>query len=332
MRIKTRAAALILSLVGAAVNSFVAARVLSFWRVLKWESESEWEGSPDSWRVDSLKLVWLLVTAYFTTASVVCVIGAIGVIKRTPAFVRLYRDYSLADICFCGLLTVGAALASFRPSARATICEEISGQPELLRDLADAGLNPENCEQWFEHAVLGFVAITAILLVVRLQFIFTVSQYYKLLLRQRTYGFVDVEDSDVPLGSVETSDGGKPQRVYLLPARPAQEVYMGSASLPVADGSMLVYAPVPIESLSETEARELASNEAWVSRTPVYSHSRRHLHGHGHSQSHSLSRSHSRSHRLGYGQASSSYRRCDLPSLSEEVLLPTYTDEPDRKA
>ncbi|OCB85371.1 hypothetical protein A7U60_g7680 [Sanghuangporus baumii] len=259
MRIKTRAAALILSLVGAAVNSFVAARVLSFWRVLKWESESEWEGSPDSWRVDSLKLVWLLVTAYFTTASVVCVIGAIGVIKRTPAFVRLYRDYSLADICFCGLLTVGAALASFRPSARATICEEISGQPELLRDLADAGLNPENCEQWFEHAVLGFVAITAILLVVR---------YYKLLLRQRTYGFVDVEDSDVPLGSVETSDGGKPQRVYLLPARPAQEVYMGSASLPVADGSMLVYAPVPIESLSETEARELASNEARI-RFPV---------------------------------------------------------------
>lgn len=87
--------------------------------------------------------------------------------QRTPSFVRLYRDYSLADICFCGLLTVGAALASFRPSARATICEEISGQPELLRDLADAGLNPENCEQWFEHAVLGFVAITAILLVVR---------------------------------------------------------------------------------------------------------------------------------------------------------------------
>lgn len=80
---------------------------------------------------------------------------------------RLYRDYSLADICFCGLLTVGAALASFRPSARAIVCEEISGQPELLRDLAEAGLNPENCEEWFEHAVLGFVAITAILLVVR---------------------------------------------------------------------------------------------------------------------------------------------------------------------
>ena len=154
-------------------------------------------------------------------------------------------------------------------------------------------------------------------------------------MRQRTYGFVDTEDSDVPLGSVETSDGAKPQRVFLLPARPSQDMYMGSSSLPVADGSMLVYAPVPIESLSEAEARELASNEAWVSRAPGYSHTRKHSHGHGHgyghSNSHSHSRSHSRSHRFGYGHASS-YRRGDLPALSEEVLLPSYTDEPDRKA
>lgn len=81
LRLKLRAAALALSVVGAVVNSAVAFRVLSFWRVLKWESESEWEGSADGWRVDSLKLVWLLVVAYFTTASVVCVVGAIGVIK-----------------------------------------------------------------------------------------------------------------------------------------------------------------------------------------------------------------------------------------------------------
>ena len=105
MRIKTRAAALILSLVGAAVNSFVAARVLSFWRVLKWETESEWEGSPDSWRVDSLKLVWLLVSAYFTTASIICVIGAVGVIKvrAIPAcrFATRPPHYAIAHPLVC---------------------------------------------------------------------------------------------------------------------------------------------------------------------------------------------------------------------------------------
>ena len=80
---------------------------------------------------------------------------------------RLYRDYSLADICFCALLALATAAVSFRPGARATVCEELAGQPELLRYLADAGLNVENCEEWFEHAVLGAVGVTAILLIVR---------------------------------------------------------------------------------------------------------------------------------------------------------------------
>lgn len=185
--LKHRAASLALSIVSALTNLVVAAHVLSLWRVLRWESESEWEGSADGWRVDSIKLVWLLLAAYFSTATVICLIGAFGVIKvclvfsnrnsiilclqlrlqRAPSFVRLYRDYSLADICFCALLTTATAAVSFRPGARAIVCEEISGQPELLRDLADAGLNVENCEQWFEHAVLGFVGVTAILLIVR---------------------------------------------------------------------------------------------------------------------------------------------------------------------
>ena len=139
----------------------------------------------EGWQVNSIKLVWGLLSAYFTTASVVCVVGAVGVIKvrgehssclpsalieemqRAPAYVRLYRDYSVADLCFCGLMTVGIALASFRQSSRIAACEEFAREPELLRDLADAGLNPENCESWLEHVVVGFVGITAVLLVVR---------------------------------------------------------------------------------------------------------------------------------------------------------------------
>ena len=99
------------------------------------------------------------------------VVTLISLLQRTPSFVRLYRDYSLADICFCGLLTVATALISFRPGARATVCEEVSGQPELLRDLAEAGLNVENCEQWFEHAVVAIVGVAVILLVIRVRII-----------------------------------------------------------------------------------------------------------------------------------------------------------------
>ena len=95
--------------------------------------------------------------------------------QRTPSFVRLFRDYSVADLCFCGLFAIFAALASFRPGTRATVCEELSRQPELLRDLAEAGLNLENCELWFEHAVVAVVAVIAILLVVRVSIIIHLS-------------------------------------------------------------------------------------------------------------------------------------------------------------
>ena len=81
MRTKFRAAALALSLFGAFVNSGIALRLFSFWPVLKWESDSEWEGSAGGSRVDSIKLIWMLLLAYFTTASVVCIIGAVGTIK-----------------------------------------------------------------------------------------------------------------------------------------------------------------------------------------------------------------------------------------------------------
>lgn len=78
---KHRVGALVLSVLGAVVNSALAIQLVSFWRVLKWESESEWEGTAGGWQVNSVKLVWGLLSAYFTTASVVCVVGAVGVIK-----------------------------------------------------------------------------------------------------------------------------------------------------------------------------------------------------------------------------------------------------------
>lgn len=36
-----------------------------------------------------------------------------------------------------------------------------------MRDLAEIGLGPENCEQWFERAVLVFVGVMFIIIVLR---------------------------------------------------------------------------------------------------------------------------------------------------------------------
>ena len=36
-----------------------------------------------------------------------------------------------------------------------------------MRDLAEIGLSPETCEQWFERAVLVFVGVMFIIIVLR---------------------------------------------------------------------------------------------------------------------------------------------------------------------
>lgn len=91
--------------------------------------------------------------------------------QRSRSMVCFYRNYSVVDLCASACATVLLALASFRQGVRATICEELALQPDLLRelDLGEIGLSPENCEQWFEHAVVAFVGVVAIILVVRVR-------------------------------------------------------------------------------------------------------------------------------------------------------------------
>jgi hypothetical protein len=50
------------------------------------------------------------------------------------------------------------------------ICEELSRHGDLVRDLAEISLSPENCEQWFERAVMVFVGVMLIVMVVRVSF------------------------------------------------------------------------------------------------------------------------------------------------------------------
>ena len=76
-----RTVVLAASLIGALVNSVLAIQVFALWRSLKWDSESEWEGSLDPWTVNSLSLLGGISTAYFLTAAVASTIGFTGIVK-----------------------------------------------------------------------------------------------------------------------------------------------------------------------------------------------------------------------------------------------------------
>ena len=192
-----RFASLVITAFGAIANFVLAIQLLAAWRSLKWEPESEWEASGDTWRVDGVKVIWVLLSTYFASAATVCIVGFSGIIKvrpfyflqttthvdtvvflqNKPSFVRFYRDYSIADFSFCTFVTVVTTYAVFHTSARAAICEELSHHPELMRDTADMGLNLENCERWLEHAALGFVALMVIVTVVRASLLPSIPLY-----------------------------------------------------------------------------------------------------------------------------------------------------------
>ena len=76
-----RSASLVITLFCALVNFVIALQVLSTWRSLKWETESEWEASGDRWKVDGIKIIWLTCSIYFAAAAVVSSLGFVGVVK-----------------------------------------------------------------------------------------------------------------------------------------------------------------------------------------------------------------------------------------------------------
>lgn len=84
------------------------------------------------------------------------------------SYVRFFRDYTIADFVFMLLSAVTVSYASFSSaSMRAGVCEELGRQPELMRDMADSGLNLENCEYWFERAVVAVLGMILVLVVIR---------------------------------------------------------------------------------------------------------------------------------------------------------------------
>jgi hypothetical protein len=76
-----RTASILISLAGALFNLTIAIHVLALWKSIKWEPESEWEGALDGWKVDSVKLVWGLLSGYFSAAATISLIGFSGIIQ-----------------------------------------------------------------------------------------------------------------------------------------------------------------------------------------------------------------------------------------------------------
>jgi hypothetical protein len=250
--------------------------------------------------------------------------GLLASPRTNHRFVRFYRDYSIADFSFCTFFTMITIYGAFHTSASATVCEELSHHPDLMREVLEMGLSVENCEQWLERAVLGFVAFMIILVIIRLYFLLSIANYYSHLVRHQLSTMVLPTYRDLPNGS-QSNSRGKPtrQRVFLLSRSPFYPE-------PLAEGNdePIVYAPIPLSSLPEEVVQELkeTASEAWVSHMEPTSasscghRSQRH-HQHGHNHHHPLSRRSASIH--------SSQGRIEIcpPVQPEESLLPEYSDE-----
>jgi len=198
------------------------------------------------WQLNGLKLIWALLLVYFSLATSVCTVGLVGVVKAKSSYLRFYRDYSIADFSFCAFSLVLATYAAFLGPARAGVCEELSHHPELMRDMLEMGLNLENCERWLERAVFAVLAVLFVVMVVRLHFLFAISNYYSQVTRRGS----SASSNSTPSHAI--------RRIFLLPKDSAE-----LGDLEHGIDLDLVYAPVPRHSLPK-ELQDQAT-EAWVS-------------------------------------------------------------------
>ncbi|KAJ2934281.1 hypothetical protein H1R20_g2815, partial [Candolleomyces eurysporus] len=312
MRRYTRSASLAITSIGLITNALIALYVVSGWNSYKWEPDSEWESSGESWKLNGVKLLWGLLAAYFAGAGIVCGLGLWGILKNKPTYIRFYRDYSIADFCFCAFFIALATYGSFVGQTRAGVCEHFSHYPELMRDMLEMGLSIENCEQWLERAVVAFLAVLFIIMAVRLHFLLALSNYYSHLVRHQYHQRSGSTISNSSTGS--SSGSTQLQRIYLLPRQPQQK-----------DSSVeIVYAPVPLDSLPIE--MQVQAMEAWVQQPveggsePGPSTASSSSRGHHHKSHHHRRRSGS-----GGGGESSQTGRIRLSTPPGESLLPPYS-------
>ncbi|KZP06743.1 hypothetical protein FIBSPDRAFT_914644 [Athelia psychrophila] len=289
-----RSVSLAISLLGAFVNFAFAVQLLSAYRSLKWQTETEWEGAERPWRRDGVQLLWGLLSAYFAAAASVCVVGFIGITKNIPVYVRFYRDYSIADFAFTSFFTTLAAYAAFTaPTLRAILCEELARQPDFMREM-EAGvglaLSLENCEGWVERAVLAGAAGMVVVIVGRLHCLIALCAYH----RHMRAALNASSSSSLPM--------------HMHPTQPQQQIYVLPQQTPTTD-EMVVYQAVPLSALSPQQSAALT--RAWISRAPA-------------DQAPHHGRRHSNAHRRHGSRDGSLTGKICLPVAPQEGLLPAY--------
>ena len=171
-------------------NLLEAIQLAYLWNALKWEPETEW----DEWRMNGVRVVVGLVCGYLLWTCCAAFVGLLGALKvgfiislflmiivinlfvltqplftlqHKPSYLRFFRDSTIVDLVFSFMFTIVTAFCASRQSTRALLCEQLSRQPELLRSVANSGLNFENCELWFENAVVVFTCVMLVTLVMR---------------------------------------------------------------------------------------------------------------------------------------------------------------------
>ncbi|KAG9019468.1 hypothetical protein FRB90_001942 [Tulasnella sp. 427] len=273
-----RAATLILSLFSSSANFFACYKLLTTWFSIRWtwasSEESEWEGL--SWKVDTMKALGAIICAYFFVGGVASVVGLVGVIKRRTTNVRLFRDYSIADLAFGFTSTVAFAFISSKPAVRFMMCEELSRQPDLLRTLSDsAGLNVENCESFLDKAIVSVLVACGVLLFIRLQFTLTVMNYYTHLRRSvmssehghhHHHGHRHHRSGSTSSTRRSRSHSRSNSQPILLLAHPVSPL-----SEKQSPNDTIVYAPVR---LSAEQARSMDVRQAFVSLPTIREESR----------------------------------------------------------
>ncbi|KAF7304132.1 hypothetical protein MIND_00644800 [Mycena indigotica] len=185
-----KAASLVITLSGGLVHTYLALKLASSWATLRaLEAETEYE---NAFRLDGLRVLFLLVALYLIAASCISFLGFSGVLRARPSHVRLYRDCASADLAFTALLGLVAAAVAFHPGTPAPTCDAPELAPLLpligavLAPFLPAQLAPdEACERYLTQLGVAAAAALLVLAVVRVHFLLAVNTHYAALLRQQ---------------------------------------------------------------------------------------------------------------------------------------------------
>ncbi|ESK89701.1 hypothetical protein Moror_16889 [Moniliophthora roreri MCA 2997] len=113
-RYPARSASFAITLLGSLANFSCTLQLLAAWNLLKEpeSSESEWESSWLSrkwpWHPDGIQLAWGLLLAYFSTATAVCTVGFVGVVKNLTSWRTTPCSPLFKSILTISLLTCSA--------------------------------------------------------------------------------------------------------------------------------------------------------------------------------------------------------------------------------